>query len=137
MELFLLNTMENKEARKIGLTFLGFFYHFLVFIWLWKKKKNLQQYWTHSSQTAQQHRESGRAHARGGNLAERPSGFSLTGNGFLHCYSEPLTVCTKALEVLFLYRLKSTTVSSAGLCSGELDWPEKAKTGAPEQRTWD
>jgi hypothetical protein len=40
--------MENKESRKIGLTFLGFFYHFLEFIWLWKKKKkeNLQQYWT-------------------------------------------------------------------------------------------
>jgi hypothetical protein len=31
--------MENKESRKIGLTFLGFFYHFLEFIWLWKKKK--------------------------------------------------------------------------------------------------
>jgi hypothetical protein len=25
---FLLNTMENKEFRKIGLTFLGFFYNF-------------------------------------------------------------------------------------------------------------
>jgi cytochrome c1 len=31
--------MENKESRKIGLTFLGFFYHFLEFIWFWKKKK--------------------------------------------------------------------------------------------------
>jgi cytochrome c1 len=31
--------MENKESRKIGLTFLGFFYNFLEFIWLWKKKK--------------------------------------------------------------------------------------------------
>jgi hypothetical protein len=51
MKLFLLNTMENKESRKIGLTFLGFFYHFLEFIWLWKKKKkkNLQQYWTQSN----------------------------------------------------------------------------------------
>jgi hypothetical protein len=39
MKLFLLNTMENKESRKIGLTFLGFFYNFLEFIWLWKKKK--------------------------------------------------------------------------------------------------
>jgi hypothetical protein len=47
MELFLLNTMKNKESRKIGLTFLGFFYNFLEFIWLWKKKKkkNLQQFW--------------------------------------------------------------------------------------------
>jgi hypothetical protein len=39
IKLFLLNTMENKESRKIGLTFLGFFYHFLEFTWLWKKKK--------------------------------------------------------------------------------------------------
>ena len=43
--------MENKKSRKIGFTILGFFYNFLEFIWLWKKKKkkNLQQYWTHSS----------------------------------------------------------------------------------------
>jgi hypothetical protein len=39
MKLFLLNIMENKESRKIGLTFLGFFYHLLEFIWLWKKKE--------------------------------------------------------------------------------------------------
>jgi hypothetical protein len=31
--------MKNKESRKISLTFLEFFYHFLEFIWLWKKKK--------------------------------------------------------------------------------------------------
>jgi hypothetical protein len=51
MKLFLLNTMKNKKPRKISLTFLGFFYHFLEFIWLWKKKKknNLQQYWTQSN----------------------------------------------------------------------------------------
>jgi hypothetical protein len=29
MKLFLLNTMENKKSRKIGLTILGFFYDFL------------------------------------------------------------------------------------------------------------
>jgi hypothetical protein len=28
IKLFLLNTMENKESRKIGWTFLGFFYRF-------------------------------------------------------------------------------------------------------------
>jgi hypothetical protein len=40
MELFLLNTMKNKEPRKISLTFLGFFYHFLqLFKFLLKKKK--------------------------------------------------------------------------------------------------
>jgi cytochrome c1 len=44
MKLFLLNSMENEESNKIGLTFLGFFYHFLEFVFLWqkKKKKNLQ-----------------------------------------------------------------------------------------------
>ena len=59
MALFLLNTMENKKSRKIGLTFLGFFYNLLEFIWLWKKKKkkNEQQYWATLAQAAQQHRE--------------------------------------------------------------------------------
>jgi hypothetical protein len=32
MELFLLNTMENKKSRKISLTFLVFFYNFLGFV---------------------------------------------------------------------------------------------------------
>jgi hypothetical protein len=47
MKLFLLISMENKKPRKIGFTILGFFYHFLEFIWFWKKKKktNLQQFW--------------------------------------------------------------------------------------------
>jgi cytochrome c1 len=31
--------MENKKSSKIGFTILGFFYHFLEFIWLWRKKK--------------------------------------------------------------------------------------------------
>jgi hypothetical protein len=29
MKLFLINTMENQESRKIGLTFFPFFYNFL------------------------------------------------------------------------------------------------------------
>jgi hypothetical protein len=42
--------MENNESRKISLTFLGFFYNFLGFVYLWqkKKKKDLQQYWANS-----------------------------------------------------------------------------------------
>jgi hypothetical protein len=39
MKLFLLNTKENKESRKIGFTILGFFY---IFPWISKvilKKK--------------------------------------------------------------------------------------------------
>ena len=31
--------MENKKSRKISFTILGFFYNFLEFIWLGKKKK--------------------------------------------------------------------------------------------------
>jgi hypothetical protein len=31
--------MENKESRKIGLTFLGFFYHFLELLEFCLKKK--------------------------------------------------------------------------------------------------
>jgi len=40
MKLFLLNTMENKKPRKIGLIFLGFFCNFLhIFKDPLKKKK--------------------------------------------------------------------------------------------------
>jgi hypothetical protein len=31
--------MKNKESSKISLTFLGFFYNFLGFVYLWPKKK--------------------------------------------------------------------------------------------------
>jgi hypothetical protein len=30
MKLFFINTMKSKESRKIGLTFLGFFYNLLL-----------------------------------------------------------------------------------------------------------
>jgi hypothetical protein len=40
MKLFLLNTMENRKSRKIGLTILSFFYNFLqIPKALLKKKK--------------------------------------------------------------------------------------------------
>ena len=44
MKLFLLNTMENNNPRKIDLTFLGFLYNFLQFPkdLLKKKKEKLQ-----------------------------------------------------------------------------------------------
>jgi hypothetical protein len=46
IKLFLLNTMENKEPRKIGLTFLPFFYNFLQIsqVLQKKKRKKLKQY---------------------------------------------------------------------------------------------
>jgi hypothetical protein len=75
MKLFLLNTTKSKGYRKISFTFLGFFYHFLEFIWLWKKRKgksvnstgpNLIQ----DSPTTAEVRSRPR-----GNLAEGPSGF--------------------------------------------------------------
>jgi hypothetical protein len=50
MKLFLINTMENKESRKIGWTFLGFFYNFLQIskVILKKKREKLKQCWDDS-----------------------------------------------------------------------------------------
>jgi hypothetical protein len=47
MKLFLLNSRENKKARKISFTILPFFYIFLHIskVLLKKKKENTQQYW--------------------------------------------------------------------------------------------
>jgi hypothetical protein len=44
MKLFLLNIMENKKSRKIGLTILGVFYNFLWIskVLLKKKKKKIE-----------------------------------------------------------------------------------------------
>jgi hypothetical protein len=57
-----------------------------------------------------------RARARAGGLAEKPSVFSLTGDGSFHCLTKSLTLCRRVPEVLFLYRAKSlTTVSTAEL----------------------
>jgi hypothetical protein len=67
MKLFLLNTRENKEPRKIGLLFLGFSYHFLQFfkVLLKKKKEKLKTvmgcFWP---VTAQHYRKLGRAPMR-------------------------------------------------------------------------
>ena len=43
--------MENKEPRKIGLTFLRFFYNFLQIsqVLQKKKRKKLKQFWAKSS----------------------------------------------------------------------------------------
>jgi hypothetical protein len=71
--------MENKESRKIDLTFLGFFYNFLGFIYFWqkKKKKNLQQYWADSNPGGLTTQGIGGApscaRARSGKFAQRPS----------------------------------------------------------------
>ena len=50
MNLFLLNSRENKESRKISFTILPFFYSFLHIskVLLKKKKENTQQYWADS-----------------------------------------------------------------------------------------
>jgi hypothetical protein len=47
MKLILLNTMENKKPRKIGLTILVFLYNFLQFpkASLKKKKEKIKLYW--------------------------------------------------------------------------------------------
>jgi hypothetical protein len=60
------------------LTFLGFFYNFLGFVYLWqkKKKKDLQQHWANSDPSGPGPREKrARAHARAGCFAKRASAY--------------------------------------------------------------
>jgi hypothetical protein len=66
-----------------------------------------------SAQTAQQHKETERAHAREGDFAQRSSGFWLTITGFYHYYTESLTVCRRDLVVLILRRGRSLTTAHA------------------------
>jgi hypothetical protein len=83
MKLFLLNSRENKKARKIGLIFLGFVCNFLhISKVLLKKKKEkystvLGSNWPKRPNTTQKR-------ARAGHFAQRPSGFWVTGNKFLY-----------------------------------------------------
>jgi hypothetical protein len=66
IKLFLLNTMENKEPRKIGLTFLPFLYIFLQISQVYRKRKgkSLNSTGPKVAQTAQPAPEQRRAHAR-------------------------------------------------------------------------
>jgi hypothetical protein len=59
IKLFLLNTMENKKSRKIGLTFLGFFYYFLKLLESCpkKKRKRVNSLGPVSAQAAEAHAE--------------------------------------------------------------------------------
>jgi hypothetical protein len=115
MKLFLLNTIENKRSRKIGLTFLEFLYNFLQFpkALLKRKRKSFNSTGPILAQPAHKHRKRGRAHACVGNLAEGPSGFWLTGDRFSYYFSMSLTVCAKTLHVLFLRRGRSPTTARA------------------------
>ena len=75
MKLFLLNSRENKEPRKIGLIILSFFYNFLQIskVALKKKRKNSKQYWAEFSPAAQfQGRQRARARAREATLRRGP-----------------------------------------------------------------
>jgi hypothetical protein len=76
-----------------------------------KKIEKKKQYWAKSGSDGPGPR--GNARARAGGFSERPLGFWLTRTGFAYYFLESLTVCTKALEVLFLYAARSPTTSSA------------------------
>jgi hypothetical protein len=54
-----------------------------------------------------------RARARAGGFAEKPSGFSLTGNGFFHYFSQSLTTHKKTLQFLILRKGRSPTTAHA------------------------
>jgi hypothetical protein len=67
-----------------------------------------------AAHTAQPLRETGRARARVGSLAEGPSRFSLSGDGSFHCLTQSLTHCRNALRFLFLHRVRSSTKLHTG-----------------------
>jgi hypothetical protein len=77
MELFLLNTMENKEFGKIGLAFLPFICNFLHIFKVGQKKKRekKKQYWAKSGSDGPGPRGNARARARAGDFTERPLEF--------------------------------------------------------------
>jgi hypothetical protein len=101
---------------KIGLTFLGFFYHFLELLESCEKKKRKknEQSWPNFSLGGPTVQGTGACpRARAADFAERPSVFWLTGNGFFHYFIESLTVCKKAPHVLIIYEPRSPTAMSA------------------------
>jgi hypothetical protein len=113
MKLFLLNTMENKKSRKIGLTILGFFYNFLQFpkASLKKKRKRLNSTGPVSAQAAQVHAET-RARPRG-RLCRRALRVLANWRWVRSLLTESLTVCRKDPIVLILRRGRSPTASRA------------------------
>jgi hypothetical protein len=77
-----------------------------------------------------------RARARTAYFARRPLAFWLTQGGFFYCCSESLTVSKKAPLGSIPFQLEVPDgAPHRELNSDELDWPEGAKTGAPEYLT--
>jgi hypothetical protein len=107
--------MKNNEPRKISLTFLGFFYHFLQLfkVLLKKKKEKLEQCWAPFDFSGPGPGKRARARARGADFAETPSRFWLTRNGFFYYFIVSLTVCRNAPELLFPRRMGSPTTANA------------------------
>jgi hypothetical protein len=67
---------------------------------------------------------------RAADFADKALFFWVIVSGHLHYLHGSLTVSKKAPGFLFLCRPRSPTTASAEPGSGELDWPEGAKTGA-------
>jgi hypothetical protein len=77
------------------------------------------------AQAAQLGQKGARARARAGRLAQRPSRFCLTANGFKHYSKESLTLCKEIPHLLILYTSTSTTAAARGALrrgSGPADW---------------
>jgi hypothetical protein len=115
MELFLLNTMENLESRKIGLTFLPFFCNFLQISKVGKKKKRekMKQCWAKSGPggpTCTGKRARPRPCWQ---LCEKALGVLANSGGFIYCCPESLTVSKETPQVLFPSTLRSPTTTSA------------------------
>ena len=118
MKLFLLNSMKNKEPRKIGLTFLPFFYNCFSSSRK-RKRKAMSSTGPKVAQAAQTQVESACARPRAGNFAKKPSAFRITQSGCLDCFRESLTSFRNPPVLLILYRPKPTTLHSGGLHAGE------------------
>jgi hypothetical protein len=104
------------------------FLHFSIIVLaleIKEKEKQLNSTGPNPAQAAQLRQKGARARARAGGFAKIPSGFSLTGIQSFYCFPVSLTLCTKALEVLFLHSGRSTTATHAERLRrgpGPADW---------------
>jgi hypothetical protein len=86
-----------------------------------------------AAQAAQPAQKQGRAHAA--DFAWRSLAFWLTQSGFFYCCPESLTVSKKTPGSIPFQVEVPDGAPHREPSSGELDWPEGAKIGAPEWQT--
>jgi hypothetical protein len=117
MKLFLINTMENQESRKIGWTFLEFFYNFLQIskVLMKKKREKLKQCWAEFNPGGPTMGESAPARQ----FCIKSPAFQDNQKRVLALFSWVADICRKVPGFLFLYTARSTTVSGVRPISGD------------------